>query len=146
MDMNAIIAFGIAGTGVAGAALLGWWALRDGPDQPPHVSVLLPTSVRMPTATAPVNADRTKLTHEQALVLAEMDEFISYPAAKLARYTGLPERTVTRVRKELRALGLAQYGTLRADGGESNEIAGRGYWLTDAGLAAKRDLAGEVVA
>lgn len=109
-----------------------WHACDDG--RVPGTHIVIRNRAEAP---AVANDNLPKLTHEQARVLAEMHSEISYPAAKLASWTGLSEKAVTKARKELKALGLVEYGTLRGDGGESHEIAGRGYWLTKAGRKAQ---------
>lgn len=111
-----------------------WWVLDNGK--------IPGTRCYIRNGVAPVakNDNVPTLTREQAAVLFEMHADISYTAAELSEQSGVPEKTVTKVRKELRALGLAEYGTQRSEGGDGHEVAGRGYWLTAAGLDAQRRL------
>lgn len=89
---------------------------------------------------AAANSNLPALTDDQVAVLLEMHEEIGNTAATLARWTGLPHRRVVNARRELADNGLAIFGPLYADGGESNRLAGRGYVLTPAGHDLKMKL------
>jgi DNA-binding MarR family transcriptional regulator len=126
MDIAMVSVVALTAGGVSYCAWKAWGAIKNAPEGYEDASGFNYGEQPLPA-----------LTPDQMRVIAEMHCEISYPVSRLAEYTGLPEKTVTRVRKELRDLGLVEYGHLRGDGGESHEIAGRGYWLTDKGLKAR---------
>ena len=93
----------------------------------------------------PANENLPALTVNQCAVLCEMSGDIGYTAATLARRTGLQLDVVVEVRRELRRLGLANFGPLLDD--VDGRLMGRGYTLTaEAVQIRERLLDGEVIA
>lgn len=78
---------------------------------------------------APANSNVPPLTQDERLVLEEMRVDMGFAAASIAEWTGLPLRRVRDAQRNLYAKGLAELGPLFDEG----RLAGRGYWLTDAG-------------
>ncbi len=112
------------------------------PPQPPTTIFELPPA-------EPANSNDPVLTPDQERVLICISPDMGWTAEKLAADTGLPKTRVSRIRRGLVKLGLADYVALYQDCGDSDQLAGRGYVLTLAGdkLADKlRQPVGERVA
>ena len=99
-----------------------------------------------PCAGVPANSNVPALTDDQRRVLLEMNSEIGHTAATLQRRTGLPHKRVVAARRELAGMGLAVFGPLYQDCGESNVLAGRGYILTPEGDRVQDVLFAEQVA
>lgn len=92
---------------------------------------------------AAANSNLPQLTLDQELVLSVMDSDVGHSAAAISRWTNIPAGRVSEAQRELRKLGLADFGPLFDDDGK---LRGRGYWLTPAGNALKVQLMKTVAA
>lgn len=90
--------------------------------------------IRQPAA---ANNNWPGLTDDQQAVLMEMESERGFTAAHLSIVTHLPVAKVTKIRRELLSMGLADYGEMMDDDGA---LMGKSYCLTDTGEQIKAQL------
>lgn len=78
-----------------------------------------------------------KMSQPEKLVLKHLESEIAYDAHSIAIDTGVKVTDVVLIRKYFARKGITQLVHLRGDGGDSPFLAGKGYVLTDLGLALK---------
>lgn len=95
---------------------------------------LIPAAHALPAA---ANNNWPGLSADQQAVLLEMEEERGVTAAHLSIVTHLPVAKVTKIRRELLAMGLADYGEMMDDDGA---LRGKSYCLTPTGQGIKAAL------
>lgn len=78
-----------------------------------------------------------KMSPEEIRLIYHLYDDIAYDKHSLAYDAALPIRSVVLIRKHFAKIGIAYCCILRANGGESNLVAGRGYILTELGCDVK---------